>query len=86
MEKEFIKIEVNNINWLLAEYGAMSNILIGVDSLSVEDTGIDLVVYDVTEMIEKPEDIESFKEIVNENGLDEESFEIDRVTLVKSSL
>lgn len=41
-----------------------------------------IVVYDISEMIEKPTDVDDFFVIVHENGLDENEFEIDRSILV----
>ena len=60
--------------------------MVGVDYLSADDKGLDLVVYDTTEMLDDVETFEEFISVVNENCLDEESFEVDRVTLVRTQL
>ena len=62
-------------------YKGEENILIGIDYL--EDNGADLVVYDTTELLTTVYDFEEFIQVIDENGLDEEEFEIDRTTLVK---
>ena len=58
--------------------------MVGVDYLSADDKGLDLVVYDTTEMLDDVETFEEFISVVNENCLDEESFEVDRVTLFRT--
>lgn len=77
------RIEIENVNYLFERYKSRENILIGVDYLSVEDKGIDLVVYDTTNMLTEVGSFEDFIAVVDENGLDEEEFEVDRVTLVR---
>lgn len=83
------KIELDNLQWLLNNHGMSieyGSAVIGVDYLDVESDGIDLVVYDVEGLEFDNERIYSYKQLVeycNENGLDEENFEINRVTLVR---
>lgn len=83
------KIELDNLQWLLNNHGMSleyGDTVIGVDYLAVEDEGIDLVVYDVEKLEFDNERIYSYKQLVkycDESGLDEENFEIDRVTLVR---
>ena len=84
------KLELDNLQWLLNNHGMSieyGNAVVGVDYLAVEDEGMDLVVYDVENIEFENERIYSYEQLVkycNENGLDEENFEIDRVTLVKA--
>ena len=84
------RIELDNLQWLLNNHGMSleyGSTVVGVDYLAVEDKGADLVVYDVENIEFENERIYSYKQLVkycNENGLDEENFEIDRVTLVKA--
>lgn len=75
------RIEIDNVNYLFEIYKGEENILIGIDYL--EDNGADLVVYDTTELLTTVYDFEEFIQVIDENGLDEEEFEIDRTTLVK---
>ena len=77
------RIEIENVNELFSEYAGRENILIGVDYLNsdTDHHGADLVVYDTTDMLQTPTDIQDFHDIINENWLDEEDFEIDRYTL-----
>lgn len=75
------RIEIDNVNYLFEIYKGEENILIGIDYL--EDNGADLVVYDTTELLATVYDFEEFIQVIDENGLDEEEFEIDRTTLVK---
>lgn len=83
------KIELDNLQWLLNNHGMSieyGSAVIGVDYLDVESDGIDLVVYNVEELEFENEPIYSYKQLVkycDDNGLDEENFEIDRVTLVR---
>lgn len=83
------KIELDNLQWLLNNHGMSmeyGSTIIGVDYLDVESDGIDLVVYDVEKLEFNNERIYSYEQLVeycNDNGLDEENFEINRVTLVK---
>ena len=82
MEKK--EIEIANIDYLFRTYEGQPNLVLGVDYLSADDKGLYLVVYDTTEMLDDVETFEEFISVVNENCLDEESFEVDRVTLVKT--
>lgn len=79
------KIEIENVNELFKRYAGQENILIGVDYLNsdTDHHGADLVIYDTTEMLQQPTDIEDFYSIINENCLYEEDFEIDRYTLAQ---
>lgn len=83
------KIELDSLQWLFDNYGMSieyGSKIIGVDYLDVESDGIDLVVYDVEGLEFDNELIYSYEQLVgycNDNGLDEENFEIDRVTLVR---
>lgn len=83
------KIELDNLQWLLNNHGMSieyGSAVIGVDYLDVESDGIDLVIYDVEGLEFDNERIYSYKQLVkycDESGLDEENFEIDRVTLVR---
>lgn len=77
------KIEMDNVNYLFEKFGGNKDVIIGVDYLSEDDCGVDLVVYDTSNMNKKPTGIENFHQWISENGEDEESFEMDRVTLVK---
>lgn len=84
------KLELDNLQWLFDNHGMSieyGSAVIGVDYLDVESDGIDLVVYNVEGLELDNEHIYNYEQLVkycNENGLDEESFEIDRVTLVKA--
>ena len=78
------EIEIANIDYLIRTYEGQPNLVVGVDYLSADDKGLYLVVYDTTEMLDDVETFEEFISVVNENCLDEESFEVDRVTLVKT--
>lgn len=78
------KIQVDNIQWLINEYGGMmfsGAYIVGVDHHE-ELNGADLVLYDIREL----EGVSSRKELsewCDNNGGDEESYEVDRVTLVE---
>lgn len=84
------RIELDNLQWLLNNHGMSleyGSTVVGVDYLAVEDEGMDLVIYDVEGLEFDNERIYNYEQLVkycNENGLDEENFEIDRVTLVKA--
>ena len=78
------EIEIANINYLIRTYEGQPNLVVGVDYLSADDKGLYLVVYDTTEMLDDVETFEEFISVVNENCLDKESFEVDRVTLVRT--
>ena len=82
-QNEKKEIEIANINYLIRTYEGQPNLVVGVDYLSADDKGLYLVVYDTTEMLDDVETFEEFMTVVNENCLDEESFEVDRVTLVR---
>ena len=81
---EYTGLEFTNIDYLFRTYGGQPNLVVGVDYLSADDKGLDLVVYDTTEMLDDVETFEEFMTVVNENCLDKESFEVDRVTLIRS--
>ena len=81
---KYTEIEIANIDYLFRTYGGQPNLVVGVDYLSADDKGLDLVVYDTTEMLDDVETFDEFMTVVNENCLDEESFEVDRVTLVRT--
>ena len=78
------EIEIANIKYLIRTYEGQPNLVVGVDYLSADDKGLYLVVYDTTEMLDDVETFEEFISVVNENCLDKESFEVDRVTLVRT--
>ena len=78
------EIEIANIDYLFRNYEGQPNLVLGVDYLSADDKGLYLVVYDTTEMLDDVETFEEFMTVVNENCLDKESFEVDRVTLVRT--
>lgn len=83
------KIEVENIQWLVENYdftdNNMNKLVIGIDS-SDELNGADIVVYDVTDLNHEGFNIQSIGDLsryCDENGADEESWEINRVTLIR---
>ena len=78
------EIDIANIDYLFRTYEGQPNLVLGVDYLSADDKGLYLVVYDTTEMLQDVETFEEFISVVNENCLDKESFEVDRVTLVRT--
>ena len=84
------RIELDNLQWLLYNHGMSieyGNTVVGVDYLAVEDEGVDLVIYDVEGLEFDNERVYNYEQLVkycNENGFDEENFEIDRVTLIRS--
>lgn len=84
------KIELDNLQWLLSDHGMSleyGNTVVGVDYLTVEDEGVDLVVYDVEGLEFDNERIYDHEQLVkycNENGFNEENFEIDRVALIRN--
>ena len=78
------EFDIANIDYLFRTYVEQPNLVVGVDYLSTDDKGLYLVVYDTTEMLDDVETFEEFISVVNENCLDEESFEVDRVTLVRT--
>lgn len=88
MKKQLI--ELNNLQWLFSEYGMSiehGNTIVGIDYMAIEDNGVDLVVYDVGGLDYKGESVLNYNQLVefcNENGKNEEDYEIDRVTLIKS--
>ena len=83
------KIELDNLQWLFDNYGmsiGYGSAVIGVDYLDVESDGIDLVVYNIEGLEFENEPIYSYEQLVeycNDSGLDEENFEVNRVTLVR---
>ena len=78
------EIGIASIDYLFRTYGEQPNLVVGVDYLPADDKGLYLVVYDTTEMLDDVETFEEFISVVNENCLDKESFEVDRVTLVRT--
>ena len=76
--------QVDNIQWLINEYGGMlfsGAYIVGVDHHE-ELNGADLVLYDIREL----EGVSSQRELsqwCDKNGGEEESYEVDRVTLVR---
>lgn len=82
MENKIPLIQIDNINYLFKNFGGNENILIGLDSLSIESDGMDLVAYDITNLQETPKNVKHFHDIITKYGLDEEVFEIDRVSLI----
>lgn len=78
------RIQVDNIQWLINEYGGMlfsGAYIVGVDHHE-ELNGADLVLYDIREL----EGVSSQRELskwCDDNGGEEESYEVDRVTLVR---
>lgn len=78
------KIQVDNVQWLINEYGGMlfsGAYIVGVDHHE-ELNGADLVLYDIREL----EGISNQRELsqwCDRNGGEEESYEVDRVTLVR---
>ena len=83
-KKKKKEIEIANINNLSRTNERQPNLVVGVDYLSADDKGLYVVVYDTTEMLDDVETFEEFMTVVNENFLDKESFEVDRVTLVRT--
>ena len=78
------KIQVDNIQWLISEYSGMlfsGAYIVGVDHHE-ELNGADLVLYDIREL----EGVSSQRELIqwcDNNGGEEESYEVDRATLVR---
>lgn len=78
------RIQVDNIQWLINEYGGMlfsGAYIVGVDHHE-ELNGADLVLYDIREL----EGVSSQRELskwCDDNGGEEENYEVDRVTLVR---
>lgn len=78
------RVQAVNIQWLINEYGGMlfsGEYIMGVDHRE-ELNGADLVLYDIREL----DGVSSQKELsewCTKNGGDEESYEVDRVTLVR---
>lgn len=84
----FEEIDMDNLNYLLKQHDFKNkNLIVGLDimeSMELDNPGVDLVVYDTTNMLGlEVESVEDFRSTINENGLDEEEFEIDRATLVR---
>lgn len=69
--EKYLKEKYNNNNTLFIKEKLSSN-------------GLDLVAYDITEI--KTETKEEFYNYISENRLDEECFEMDRVTLIEIDL
>ena len=84
------KLEVENIQWLVENYdftdNNMNKLVVGIDS-SDELNGADIVVYDVTDLNHEGHGIQSIEDLsryCDENGADEESWEINRATLIRA--
>ena len=78
------RVQVDNIQWLINEYGGMlfsGAYIVGVDHYE-ELNGADLVLYDIRELEGVSSQIE-LSQWCTKNGGDEESYEVDRVTLVR---
>lgn len=74
-------LDMDNVNYLVAQYDySQGDLIIGLDIL--EDGSADMVVYDVSEMLEVPTCYSEFVEIVEENALDPEEFEINRLNVI----
>lgn len=74
-------LDMDNVNYLVAQYDySQGDLIIGLDIL--EDGSADMVVYDVSEMLEVPTFYSEFVEIVEENALDPEEFEINRLNVI----
>ena len=74
-------IDMNNLNWLAKNYDlTQDNYMLGLDTHS--QGGVDVVLYDISDMLETPRDYDDFKRIISENALDENEFEVDRVCLL----
>ena len=69
--EKYLKEKYNNKNTLFVKEKLSSN-------------GLDLVAYDISEI--KTETKEEFYNYISENGLNEEDFEMDRVTLIEIDL
>lgn len=75
-------LDMDNVNYLVAQYNYYEeDVIIGLDLL--ENGGADMVAYDVSDMLEEPEDYSHFLEIVEENALELEDFEINRVGVLR---
>ena len=78
------RVQAVNIQWLINEYGGMlfsGEYIMGVDHHE-ELNGADLVLYDIREL----DGVSSQKELsewCTKHGGDEESYEVDRVTLTR---
>ena len=78
------RVQVDYIQWLINEYVGMlfsGAYIVGVDHHE-ELNGADLVLYDIREL----EGVSSQRELsqwCDKNGGEEESYEVDRVTLVR---
>lgn len=78
------RVQVDNIQWLINQYGGMlfsGAYIVGVDHHE-ELNGADLVLYDIRELEGVSSQIELNK-WCDDNGGEEESYEVDRVTLVR---
>lgn len=79
------QVEENNIQWLVRTYGAYlekGTYIVGVDE-HTEFGGADLVIYDV-DVLDGISSREELSVWCDENGGDEETFEVDRVCLIKN--
>ena len=72
------RIEVENMNYIHNTYGG-AHVILDVDYL--DGNGMDLVVYDI-DSLNVVKTAEDFHRYISEHGMDEESFEVERVTLV----
>ena len=78
------RVQVDNIQWLINQYGGMlfsGAYIVGVDHHE-ELNGADLVLYDIRELEGVSSQIELNK-WCDDNGGEEESYEVNRVTLVR---
>ena len=73
--------QLNELNKAMRKYDFKhnTNLLIGYEDGSGQWQ--DLIIYDTDSMLEQPQDYEDFVSIVNENLLNFEDFEIDRISL-----
>lgn len=75
------KINEENEKYLKEKYNNKNTLFV---TESIAPNGLDLVAYDITEIKTKTK--EEFYNYITENGLDEENFEMDRVTLIEIDL
>lgn len=81
------ELEMDNLNDLLTKHDFTSGLLLMTMDTLAEDMdypGADLVVYDLSKLPEKARNIQEFHNIITKHGLDEETFEIDRSTFIKT--
>ena len=75
------KINKENEKYLKEKY-KNENTLFATERVSPD--GLDLIAYDITEIQTKTKD--KFYKYISKNGLNEEDFEMDRVTLIEIDL